>query len=114
MVTKPPLPLLLLPPELDARALGGGGAVARKVPLERVAPDDAVPPEELLCASAESCSRQASSSATHRALHAMHRPIHRVMLRQEHAAFKNQSHSTCKQSQALSRKGQAGLLRGTA
>ncbi len=79
--TKPPLPLLLLPPELPARTLGGGGGVARKFPLERE-PIDAVPPEELLCASAELCNRQASSSATHRALNAMHRPAYRLVLRQ--------------------------------
>lgn len=62
--TKPPLPLLLLSPELPDRTAGGGGGLARKVALERV-PVDAVPPEELLCASAELGSRQASSSATH-------------------------------------------------
>ena len=84
MVTKPPLPLLLLPPELDARALGGGGAVDRKVPLEREALEE-VPPEELLCASAELWSRHASSSPTHRALHAMHRPACSVMLGEGHA-----------------------------
>lgn len=78
VVTKPPLPLLLSSPRLLDPARGGGGAVARKDPPLR--DEEAVPPDELLCASPVLCSRQAASRARCQALHAMHRPAHALLL----------------------------------